>query len=71
MKKSEIQELFTGKKQSWNIKSSLPAQTFKYTEHTAEQWDNIVRNNLSTGGRPKPKGILSLSQFKQALPTYP
>ena len=44
---------------------------FKYTKYTAEQWDSIVRNNLSTGGRPKPKGILSLSQFKQALPTYP
>jgi hypothetical protein len=40
MKKSEIQELFTGKKQSWNIKSPLPAQT-------ASEWYNFVQNYFS------------------------
>jgi hypothetical protein len=41
MEKSKIQDLFTGKKQSWNIiKPLLPKQT-------ANEWYNFVRNYFS------------------------
>lgn len=55
MEKSKIQDLFTGKKQSWNIKPLLPKQT-------ANEWYNFVRNYFSD----KP-AVLTQNHFIRAI----